>query len=220
MRVLLLAAAFASAAVAAPARDWSTVAAPGTGAATYVIGNPAARVHLVEYVSYTCPHCAHFTAESAGTLRGQMVRGGSVRVEIRSMIANKADLAAVVLGRCVGARAFPRYHELVFARQSAWIERAVQHDKAAPAAGTPIEAQLAAVASASGLSGIAGEAGATPQAIAACFADRKALDKTAAAAMAVRRDVQGTPAFEINGKLVQGVGWAQLEPMLRAAGAK
>ena len=28
-----------------------------------VLGNPAARVKLVEFISYTCPHCADFNAE-------------------------------------------------------------------------------------------------------------------------------------------------------------
>ncbi|MEG8038960.1 hypothetical protein QP166_06215 [Sphingomonas sp. LR60] len=32
--------------------------------------------------------------------------------------------------------------------------------------------------------------------------------------------VPGTPAFEINGRLIQNVGWTQLQPHLRAAGAK
>jgi protein-disulfide isomerase len=179
-------------------------------------------VHLVEYLSYTCPHCAHFAEESAAVLKGQMIRSGSVKLEVRNMIADKADLTAVTLARCVGPKAFPRYHELVFARQRDWVERAVQHDQANAAreALYPIEGRLRAIADASGLITIAREAGATPQAIEACFTGRAAIDRAADGAMKIRQDVRGTPAFEINGKLVQGAGWAQLEPMLRAAGAK
>lgn len=223
MRRLLLPLALVAAAVsAAPARDWSTVAAPAAGAASYTIGNPAAKVHLVEYLSYTCPHCAHFAEESAPVLRAQMIRSGSLKLEIRNMIADKADLTAVTLARCVGPRAFPRYHELVFARQQDWVQRAVKYDEvnAAGDATKSIEARMRALAEATGLNAIAREAGASPQAVAACFANRQFVDKAAGAAMAVREDVRGTPAFEINGTLVQGVGWAQLQPMLRTAGAK
>lgn len=222
MRILLLSLALASAAVAAPARDWSAVATPASGPASFTIGNPAAKVHLVEYLSYTCPHCAHFAEESSAVLRGQMIRSGSLKLEIRNMIADKVDLAAVTLARCVGPASFPRYHELVFARQQDWVTRATEHDRAngQREAIYPIEARLKSLAEASGLVAIAREAGASAPAIDACFADRKTIDRAAGAAMAVRDDVRGTPAFEINGKLVQGAGWAQLQPMLRAAGAK
>lgn len=223
MRFLLAAIVLASAAVgAAPARDWSTVAAPAGGPSSFVIGNPAARVHLVEYLSYTCPHCAHFNEESGPVLRGQMIRSGAVKLEVRNLIADKADLTAVTLARCVGPRAFPRYHELVFARQRDWVTKAVDYDRAHAEADAkkPVEARLRPLAEASGLNAIAREAGASPQAIAACFANRQTVDKAAAAAMAVREDVRGTPTFEINGTLVERVGWAQLEPMLRDAGAK
>ena len=223
MRILISALALAAAAVsAAPARDWSVVAAPAAGPASYTIGNPAAKVHLVEYLSYTCPHCAHFNEESGPVLRGQMIRSGSVRLEVRNLIADKADLTAATLARCVGPRAFARYHELVFARQRDWVTKAVDYDRvnAEADAKKPIEVRMRTLAQASGLNAIAREAGASPQAITACFANRQAVDKVAAAAQAVRSDVRGTPTFEINGTLVERVGWLQLEPMLRDAGAK
>ena len=44
-----------------------------TGSATpeghHVLGNPAAKLRLIEFVSYTCPHCSHFETESEGQLK-------------------------------------------------------------------------------------------------------------------------------------------------------
>ena len=40
---------------------------------SHIIGNPDAKVKLVEYMSYTCPHCAAFEAESATPLRADFV---------------------------------------------------------------------------------------------------------------------------------------------------
>ncbi|MEG8038961.1 thioredoxin domain-containing protein [Sphingomonas sp. LR60] len=107
-RILLpLLAAVALTAATAP-RPWTAVATP-VASGSYLIGNPKARVKLVEYVSYTCPHCAHFTQESDATL-GAMVRSGSTSVELRNQVHDGIDLAAATLARCSGAAAFPRVH--------------------------------------------------------------------------------------------------------------
>ena len=62
-------------------------------------------------------------------------------------------------------------------------------------------------------------AGAPAGAIAACFATDAQVKRVLAVSNATSQ-VPGTPAFEINGRLIQNVDWAKLEPQLRAAGAK
>lgn len=218
--VLAMLLAMLAAAVAAAPRDWTIVAAPAA-AGGYVIGNPKAKVKLVEYISYTCPHCRHFEEESTPALKGKMVRSGSTSVEIRNQIHDKLDLVAVTLGRCIGPAGFPKYHEAVFARQEAWMARGIEYDRSGAAKdGATPEARARKLADASGLSDLARGAGMTAAGLDRCFADRATIDRSVQASAALRQDVRGTPAFEINGTLVQSVGWAQLEPMLRAAGAK
>src|SRR3546814_20886474 len=74
----------AGAAAPAPqAGDWTRTVTQ-TAAGSFVMGNPAAPVKLIEYLSYTCPHCAAFTAESADVLRGRMVKSGKVSLEMRN----------------------------------------------------------------------------------------------------------------------------------------
>ena len=56
-------------ATAQGARNWTT-AGTATPTLGHRIGNPAAKVKLTEYISYTCPHCAAFTREGEGPSAG------------------------------------------------------------------------------------------------------------------------------------------------------
>ena len=58
--VLALAAGGAALAQTKPApRNWNqTITLTPQG--THLLGNPAAKVRLTQFISYTCPHCAHF----------------------------------------------------------------------------------------------------------------------------------------------------------------
>lgn len=216
---LIAAALLAASPASAAPRAWTTVTTPvATG--SYLIGNPKARVRLVEILSYTCPHCAHFAAESEASIKA-MVRSGTLAVEVRNQLHDKIDLAATMLARCSGPAAFPAVHAAFLDQQRTWIDRAVAWDgaNAARVSTYPQLAQLRALADGAGLTGIARTAGVSPAAIEACFADEKALN----AALKVSQSTEvaaGTPAFVVNGKLIQTVTWAQLQPMLRAAGAK
>src|SRR3546814_19557489 len=87
------------------------------------MGNPAAPVKLIEYLSYTCPHCAAFSAESAAVLRGRMVKSGKVSLELRNAVRDKLDLAAAALARCAGTQGFFAAYDALFARQRDWYPR-------------------------------------------------------------------------------------------------
>ena len=216
---MIAAAMLAASPVNAAPRPWTAIAAPvATG--SYLIGNAKARVRLIEILSYTCPHCAHFAAESDAGIKA-MVRSGTLAVEVRNQLHDKTDLAAATLARCAGPKAFPAVHAAFLARQQDWITRAIEWDgaNAARISTYPQTAQLRALADGAGLTAIAREAGVSPAAIDACFADENAVN----AALKVSQSTEiaaGTPAFIVNGKLIQTVTWAQLQPMLRAAGAR
>jgi protein-disulfide isomerase len=220
MRALFALAVLPLLLAAGPARDW-TASVSRTGAGAFVLGNPAARAKLVEYASYTCPHCAAFSAQSAPVLKGQMVRGGSTSFEFRHLIRDQVDLAAAVVARCTGSNRFFRTSETIFARQPQWLARAIQFQQgnAARLSIYPPLAQLRALADGSGLADIGRGAGLSDAALNACFADQAEVDRIVAMT-ANARDVGGTPTFFVNGKLVSGSNWAALEPVLRAGGAR
>ena len=76
------------------------------------------------------------------------------------------------------------------------------------------------LADGAGLTAIAKAAGMSDGAIAACFAKEANVASTLKVAQSIQGKISGTPAFELNGTLIENTGWAELEPKLRAVGAK
>ena len=105
LALLAIPASVSLSAWAAPAANWLTriTLSPMGG---HVLGNPAAPTKLVEYVSYTCSHCAHFVGEASEPLRANYVKGGTLSVEVRNAVRDKYDLAAALLARCGGPKQF------------------------------------------------------------------------------------------------------------------
>lgn len=206
---------------AVAARDWSThvVQAP-SGA--YLIGNPAAKVRLVEYLSYTCGHCAEFMAESKAPLKDGYVRRGSVRIEVRHAVRDPLDMAAALLARCAGPQDFSGATDAIFADQRSWYRIGSQWWKANEASlqSRPELARLKAVAEASGLSPLMRGRGMSQARIDQCFANPADLNRLTSMAEASWKVIKGTPTFVINGKTGGGGHWETLEPKLRAAGAR
>lgn len=223
--MLALAVPFAwslSAADAAPAkRDWTkTVTATPTGA--YVLGNPNAKVKLVEYLSFTCSHCAQFTVEGFPVLKDRYVASGQVSVELRNAVRDRFDLTAALLSRCQGAAGVFQATELLMAKQAEWMEKAMAFDVAEQQKlrGMPLGDGLAVLAAGAGLDAMMRTRGLTPAGAKACLANKAEQDRLAAMAGEAWRErkLPGTPGFLINGSHVaEARSWATLEPALIAA---
>lgn len=219
MRTLLALLALPLLLAASGVRDWTqNVTRLPSGA--YLLGNPAAKVKLVEYASYTCPHCAAFAGESGPVLHDRWIRQGSVSLELRHVIRDTADLAAAVVARCTGPRFFATSYQ-IFARQPQWLDRAInfQQTNASRINLYPPLARLRAIADGSGLSDIGRAAGLTDQRLDACFADQAGIDRVVAAT-AEAKDIDYTPTFFLDGRKYDGVNWEKLEPLMRARGLK
>ncbi len=219
MRALVLLAALPLAAPAQAPRDWSAHVTAGANGA-WTIGNPAARVRLSEWASYTCSHCAEFAEQSQGVLKERMIRSGSTSLEVRHLIRDPLDLAAVAVARCGGPRGFPRRHHAIFAAQPKWIAQGAAFLQAnGPALGKLAQpVAFRRIADGAGLTAIGQANGLTAPQLAACFAPAALAALTKLGTPPA--EVTGTPTFYLNGKLVTGVDWAGLQPMLTAAGAR
>lgn len=205
----------------AAARDWRTHVVQTTSGAI-LTGNPAAKVKLVEYLSYTCPHCGHFIAESKAPLHDDLVRRGQVRVEFRHAVRDPLDMAAALLARCTGPKEFGSATQAIFATQTGWFEqgRTWWQANAESIKSQPELAQLKAAANGSGLSALMQKRGMSAATIDRCFAASADLDKVTAMTKAAWETIKGTPSFTVNGTPVAGSDWASLQPQLRAAGAR
>lgn len=203
---------------AATARNWtnSVTMLPTGGVA---VGNPMARVQLVEWASYTCSHCATFAREAKPELTA-LIRSGRVRVEYRTLPRDALDLAAVLLARCGGPNRFLAAHDAIFAQQTAMLDKA-EAFAATPAAQQPtptIGKRLEQLAGATGLRTLLRGHGLDDAKITACLNDEAAQKRVIAIAEAAQAaGVDGTPSFEVNGKKVEAHDWATLKPFLTAS---
>ena len=92
--LLITALAFASASSAAPAKKNWLLNFAVTDKGAHVVGNPAAANKVVEYLSYTCGHCADFELKQAPAFKAKYVATGKASLEIRNMVLNPIDLTA------------------------------------------------------------------------------------------------------------------------------
>lgn len=229
MRQAAFLAALAGLAAAAPADSAPArraAAAPVDWARTVVMtpeggfrmGNPDAKVKLVEYGSLTCGHCAAFAREGMAPLVGSYVKSGKVSYEFRNFILNGLDVAASLVARCGGpARFFPLADRL-YATQSEWMGRVkaltqAQKDQLNAA---PEGQRLGRLADLVGLTRLAAEQGLPAAQTRRCLADQAGLDRLAGMAEAASaQGVAGTPTFFFNGASIGSHTWATLEPILR-----
>ncbi|MDE3121748.1 MAG: thioredoxin domain-containing protein, partial [Paracoccaceae bacterium] len=49
------------------------------------IGNPDAKVHVIEYLSFTCPHCEEFHATVWPKIKKNYIDNGKIRFTIREV---------------------------------------------------------------------------------------------------------------------------------------
>ncbi len=219
---LLTIAAGASAQQPAPQAghgNWLTAVAvsPNGG---HQLGNPAAPVKLIEYISYTCPHCAHFQRESEVAMRLAYVQPGKVQVEVRHLVRDPIDMTAAMLTNCGAPARFFANHNLFLQSQDTWepiAEKATPSQRARWSTG-PLPARMRAIASDLGFYAMMQRRGYDRPTVDRCLAD-EALAKRLAAGTAAAQElgVQGTPGFLINGNLLAGTyDWQSLNAQLQA----
>ncbi|AAV90299.1 protein-disulfide isomerase-like protein [Zymomonas mobilis subsp. mobilis ZM4 = ATCC 31821] len=190
----------------------------------FVMGNPKAPVSLVEYASFTCPHCADFTQEGFPKLRDNYIAKGLVKLEFRNLVRDPFDIALTLLARCRGAETFFPIADQLFQEQKPMFERIQNADKAdlQRVAGLPQDQQMAEYIRLTGMNPFFGNRGLPTSAQNKCLTDQAAI-KTLMdiRSIADKQNVTGTPMFLINGTLQEvGIGspiWDQLEPALKAA---
>jgi protein-disulfide isomerase len=165
------------------------------------LGNPDAKVTVVEYASASCPHCARFALEVFPAFKAKYVDTGQVRYTLKEYITEPQVLAAggFLLARCAGKDRYFPVLDAVFRAQNQMVETG------------DYKTSLAAIAKDPG--------GLTDAQFEACM-----RDTAAAKALAARVDrhvkmdrVQATPTFVINGQRIEG---EMTMPELDAAIAK
>ena len=198
--------------------NWTrTVSATAEGG--FKMGNPDAKIAVVEYGSLTCPHCRHFAEAGLKPLIAKYVRTGKASYEYRPLILNDIDVAATLVARCGGpSRFFPTAARL-YATQSAWVGK-ITDSESDKLNSLPRDEMMLGIAKATGLLRVATAQGIPAAKAEACLRDKPAADQLQEMVQAASdKGVQGTPTFFVNDKLVSAYDWATLEPFLKDAGS-
>lgn len=210
-------------AIATPAaadQNWNTTyAATAQG---FRVGNPDAPVQLIEFVSYSCPHCANFEAEADGALRAGFIHEGRVSVEVRHVIRNPIDLAAALATECGDEAGFFRRHRAMLRSHDQWMAtaRAASQGQMQRWTSGSQGSRMRAIAADLDFYELLEPLGVSIVALDRCLTDDARAEAIANASVANSAEfaVPGTPSFVVNGRLLEGVHtWPSLQSALIAA---
>ena len=190
----------------------------------FVMGNPNAKVKLLEIGSLFCPYCKRFEDEGSPLLVENYVKTGKVSWEFRPyVIHGPIDVAANIVARCAGMKTFFPLTKALYKDQPI-LEGKVQNlsqDKQNELQNLPTNQVFVAWGNLLGLQDWAAARG-LPQAKSnQCLADQKMIDREVQITSDVNSqypEFSGTPSFVINGKMLTKTGdWKTLQPQLDAA---
>lgn len=219
-RTALAALPAAALALLGAARPWSS-AVTTSSIGAIVVGNPAAKVRLVEYFSYTCHVCADFAKAGALPLKTHYIDTGLVVFEYRNLVRDPVDMTAALLARCGGPQDFAANHAAIFAAYPVWfakVQKATDTQMTQWYDGSTGQ-RARRIAADTGLGALMLRRGYTQAQLDACFDSGVAqAELTGMTNIARNADrVRGTPAFFINGRNAGVVAWSDLKTRLDLA---
>ncbi len=173
-----------------------------------ILGDPDAPVTIIEYASFTCPHCARFHKEVFPKIKKNYIDTGKVKFVFREVYFDRFGLWAGMLAHCGGEMRYFGLARMIFEDGNEWISGAGGD------AGKAI-ANLRRIGRAAGLSDADMDA---------CFSDEQLARDLVAwyQKTATEDDISGTPSFVINGKKYSNMSYEDfvkaIEEELAAAG--
>ena len=162
-------------------------------------GNPDAAVTLIEYASFTCPHCRNFHENVYPSLNADYIEPGLINFVYREVYFDRYGLWAGMMARCGGPLRYFGIVDLIYEQQAEWTQ------------GSPAEV-------AENLRRIGRTAGLTNEELDACMTDAamaEAMIATYEANMEVH-EIPGTPAFVLNDELHGNMNYETLSGMIDA----
>jgi protein-disulfide isomerase len=220
LRLAALAGAALLLAAAAPKTVGWNYTVTRTAAGSHVLGNPAAKVKLTKFISYTCPHCAEFEVQADGALRLGYVATGKVSVEVRHYLRDPIDLTVALLTNCGAKEKFFLNHAAFMRSQKVWIGKMASASEAQRARWTSgtLAARTRAVATDFRFYEIMASRGYDRMASDRCLGDAAMAQRLAKQTEEGEKlGIHATPSFAIDGALLIGThDWALLRPQLDA----
>lgn len=161
------------------------------------LGDADAPVEIIEYASFTCPHCANFHTQVYPNLKAEYIDTGKVKLVMREVYFDRYGLLAGLLARCGGDMRYFGIVDLLYKQQSEW----------ARGEGDAIIQNLYRIGRQAGLEN---------DAMQACLSDAPLSEALVAdfQLKAGRDEVNSTPSFVINGEKTGNMGWDELKALI------
>ena len=161
------------------------------------LGNPDAPVKIVEYASFTCPHCATFHLDVLPNIKEKYLDKGLVQLEYREVYFDGPGLWAGLLARCKGNDKYFPMIDLIFKNQEDWAKGDINNVK-------------------DGLLSMGRQAGLTDEESLACMQDDNLAEELVVLFQenAKRDNISSTPSFLINGQLVKNLPFPEFEELI------
>ncbi len=166
------------------------------------MGNPDAKVVMVEYASLTCPHCADFHKEVFPDLKKKYIDTGKMRFVFRQFPTPPVPYAVggEAVARCAGPDKYFDLLDILYEKQRYWVT-----------SNNPRKALME----------MAATAGISQEAFDACVSDEANIKRIQEVSKIAQDEfkINGTPSFVINGKLYPRVRTLEsfvevIDPML------
>lgn len=188
----------AAVAQGAPAEEAAPTEAAAAQVPDMTMGEASAPIEVIEYGSFTCPHCADFHADQFQQLKADWIDTGRVRFTFREVYFDRFGLWASMIARCGGEMRFFGIHDLLYEGQQEWIgdqqpQTIADNLKRIGLAAGLDQAQLDAC--------LADEAQA--EALVAWFQENAEAD-----------GITATPTFLIDGETYSNMPWTEFEAVL------
>ncbi|MDA0362018.1 MAG: DsbA family protein [Proteobacteria bacterium] len=161
------------------------------------IGDVGAPVTMVEYASFTCPHCKNFHLNVFDKLKSEYIDTGKVRFVFREVYFDRFGLWAGMVARCSGEKSYFGMVDMIFQKQTEWTKGE--------------QADIV-----NNLKKIGRVAGLDNESLDSCLQD---IDRAKAMveiyrANSVADKIESTPSFIINGKLYSNMDYNALKEVL------
>jgi len=162
------------------------------------LGNPDAPVTVIEYASFTCPHCADFHANQFKQLKENYIDSGKINFIHRDVYFDRFGLWASMVARCGGEDRYFGIIDMIYDQQKEWIGSGD------------------AVGIADRLRKIGKVAGLDADQVDACLADQDKA-KTLVAWFqqnSEEHDINSTPSLVINGEKYSNMSYQELSTII------
>lgn len=155
------------------------------------MGNPKAKVTLIEYGAPSCPVCAHFNEASFPQVKANYIDTGKVFYVFRVFPLRADDGAAEKIARCQPEDKYFAFIDLLFRNQPLWD---VEFSEQNPSLATPQGVRA-------GLVQLGRRAGMSAEQVNKCIDDKTDDDRINKVATdgETRYSITGTPTFVLDG---------------------